>query len=58
MKLPVGAVWQYVLVLAGNLVVVGIVLNVLGRYFQQEQVRTKRAFEPKSLIGTMQPVGD
>jgi hypothetical protein len=58
MKLPIGALWQYVLVLAGNLIVVGVVLNVLGRYFQQEQVRTKRAFEPKSLIGTMQPAGD
>jgi NADH-quinone oxidoreductase subunit H len=58
MKLPISALWQYVLVLAGNLIVVGVVLNVLGRYFQQEQVRTKRAFEPKSLIGTMQPAGD
>jgi NADH-quinone oxidoreductase subunit H len=58
MKLPISAVWQYVLVLAGNLLVVGIVLNLLGRHFQQEQVRTKRAFEPKSLIGTMQPAGD
>jgi NADH-quinone oxidoreductase subunit H len=52
-----GPVWlQYVAVLAGNLIVIGIVLNVLGNYFKQEQVRTKRAFEPKSLIGTVQPV--
>lgn len=58
MKLPVSPFLQYVLVLAGNLVVIGVVVNILGRYFQQEQVRTKRAFEPKSLIGTMQPAGD
>jgi len=51
-----GPVWlQYVAVLAGNLIVIGIVLRVLGNHFKQEQVRTKRAFEPRSLIGTMQP---
>lgn len=51
-----GPVWlQYVAILAGNLIVIGIVANVLGNHFKQEQVRTKRAFEPKSLIGTMQP---
>jgi NADH-quinone oxidoreductase subunit H len=55
MKLPVGATLQYLAVLLGNLVVLGVVANVLGGYFQREQVRTKRAFEPKSLIGTMQP---
>jgi hypothetical protein len=36
--------------------VIGIVVNVLTNHFKQEQFRTKRAFEPKSLIGTMQPV--
>jgi NADH-quinone oxidoreductase subunit H len=52
-----GPVWlQYVAILAGNLIVIGIVVNVLTNHFKQEQVRTKRAFEPKSLIGTMQPV--
>lgn len=52
-----GPVWlQYVAVLVGNLIVLGVVARVLGRHFTQEQVRTKRAFAPKSLIGTMQPV--
>lgn len=52
-----GPVWlQYVAILAGNLIVIGIVINVLTNHFKQEQVRSKRAFEPKSLIGTMQPV--
>lgn len=52
-----GPVWlQYVAILAGNLIVIGIVINVLTNHFKEEQVRTKRAFEPKSLIGTMQPV--
>jgi NADH-quinone oxidoreductase subunit H len=55
LKLPVSTTLQYLLVLIGNLVVIGIVFNILGRHFQLEQVRTKRAFEPKSLIGTMQP---
>ena len=32
------------------------VLNIMGSYFRREMVRTKRSFEPKSLIGTMQPV--
>lgn len=51
-----GPVWlQYVAILAGNLIVIGIVINVLTNHFKQEQVRTKRAFEPNSLIGTMQP---
>jgi NADH-quinone oxidoreductase subunit H len=58
MKLPLSLFLQYLLVLGGNLVVVGVVFNILGRYIQQEQVRTKRAFEPKTLIGTMQPAGD
>ena len=59
MKLPVPA-WggwiPYVLVLIANLAVVAYVLSILGRYFKQEQVTTKRAFEPKSLIGTTVPV--
>lgn len=51
-----GPVWlQYVAVLAGNLIVIGIVIKILGNHFKQEQVRSKRSFEPKSLIGTMQP---
>ncbi|RIK44838.1 MAG: NADH-quinone oxidoreductase subunit NuoH [Chloroflexi bacterium] len=56
LKLPVSPTLQYLLVLIGNLAVLAVVVNILGRHFRQEQVRTKRAFEPKSLIGTMQPV--
>lgn len=52
-----GPLWlQYVAILAGNLIVIGIVVNVLTNHFKEEQTRTKRAFEPKSLIGTVQPV--
>jgi NADH-quinone oxidoreductase subunit H len=64
LKLPMpswGGWIPYVLVLVANVAAVGIVLSVLGRYFKAEQVRTKRAFEPKSLIGTTVPatqVGD
>ncbi len=54
-----GPVWlQYVAILLGNVAAIGIVVNVLTTHFKQEQVRTKRAFGPKSLIGTMQPAGD
>lgn len=55
MKLPVPTWLQYVGILAGNLVVVGVVVGILARHFRGEMVRSKRAFEPKSLIGTMQP---
>jgi NADH-quinone oxidoreductase subunit H len=47
---------QNLAILAGNLVVVAIVLNVLSNYFSRQRVTSKRAFEPKSLIGTMEPV--
>ena len=51
-----GPVWlQYVAILAGNVIAIGIVINILSNHFKQEQVRSKRSFEPKSLIGTMQP---
>ncbi len=56
MKLPLPAWINYVLVLVANIAVVLTVLNIMGNYFKREQVRSKRAFEPKSLIGTMQPV--
>jgi NADH-quinone oxidoreductase subunit H len=56
MKLPLPMWINYLLVLAANIGVVVVVLNVMGKYFRREQVRSKRAFEPKSLIGTMQPV--
>jgi NADH-quinone oxidoreductase subunit H len=55
LKLPVATWMQYVLVFVGNLVVVGVVINILARHFRTENVRSKRAFEPKTLIGTMQP---
>jgi hypothetical protein len=44
-----------VLIFAGNIVVLGVVVNILARHFRNETVRSKRAFEPKSLIGTMAP---
>ena len=47
---------NYVAVFVGNLAVLFIVFRVLGNHFKSEQVRTKRAFEPTSLIGVMQPV--
>jgi NADH-quinone oxidoreductase subunit H len=56
MKLFSAAWAQDMAILAGNLVVLGVVIGILARYFRREQIRTKRAFEPQSLIGTMQPV--
>jgi NADH-quinone oxidoreductase subunit H len=44
-----------VLVFVGNIVVIAVVINILSGYFKREQIRTKRAFSPKSLIGTMRP---
>ena len=55
MKLPTPMWLNYILVLVANIAVVVAVLNIMGNYFKREQVRSKRAFEPKSLIGTMQP---
>ena len=55
MKIPVATWIQNVLILAGNIVVMGVVVSILARHFKGETVRTKRAFEPTSLIGTMQP---
>lgn len=56
MKLPLPMWMNYLLLLAANIAVVVAVLYLLGNYFQREQVRSKRSFEPRSLIGTMQPV--
>lgn len=56
LKLPVSLWIQYVLIFIGNVIVVGVVSLILSNHFRREEVRTKRAFEPKSLIGTMQPV--
>ena len=55
LKLPGGQFVQYGAVLLGNLVVIGVVVNVLANHFRQESTRSKRAFEPTSLIGTMEP---
>ena len=45
-----------VAILAGNLVVLGIVLRTLENYYRgRTTIETTRAFEPKSLIGTMEP---
>jgi NADH-quinone oxidoreductase subunit H len=46
---------RYLSILAGNVVVLIVVLNVLNNYFRRESVISKRAFEPKSLIGSMEP---
>ncbi len=56
MKLPVSTWVQYGLILAGNLGTLAIIALVLQRHLVREEIRTKRAFEPKSLIGTMRPV--
>lgn len=59
MKLPMpswGSWIPYVLVLVANLAVVAYVLSILGRLFSRQEVTSKRAFEPKSLIGTTVPV--
>lgn len=56
MKLPAPQWVQYALILIGNLGVIAWSVVILNRHFVREEVRTKRAFEPKSLIGTMQPV--
>lgn len=56
LKLPVATWVQYVTILIGNLIAIAVLGRTLAGYFHREQVRTKRAFEPKSLVGTMQPV--
>ena len=56
MKLPIPTWLGYMLILGANIGAVVAVLSILGRHFRREEVRTKRAFEPKSLIGTMTPV--
>ncbi len=58
LKFPVSTWIQYVLIFAGNIVVMWVVVNIMTRHFRGETVRSKRAFSPKSLIGTMQPAPD
>jgi len=56
--LPWPPVAVNVAILVGNLLVLGIGVAAVGRYLRQEMGRTKRAFTPRSLIGTMEPVAE
>jgi hypothetical protein len=58
LKLPVATWLQYVLVFIGNIAIIGVIFSVLGRYIRGEETRTKRSFDPPTLIGTMQPVSN
>lgn len=53
-KLPTPVAVHYVLIFVANIGVLAIVAYILQKYFRQEQMRTKRSFEPTSLIGRMQ----
>lgn len=53
--LPWPAAAINVAILAGNLITIGIALAAIGRHLRLDMIRTKRAFEPASLIGTMKP---
>ena len=53
-KLPTPVAIQYVLIFIANVGVMAVVTYVLQKYFREEQMRTKRSFEPTSLIGSMQ----
>ena len=53
-KLPTPVAVQYVLIFMANIGVLAVVSYVLQKYFREEQIRTKRSFEPTSLIGAMQ----
>lgn len=55
LKLPGGKFVQYLAVFVGNVAVIWYVLRTLTTYFKTEATRTKRAFEPTTLIGTMRP---
>lgn len=56
LKLPIPVWMQYVSIFVGNIVVLGVVVNILARHFRGESERSnKRAFEPQTLIGTMRP---
>jgi NADH-quinone oxidoreductase subunit H len=54
-KLPVPLYVQYGLIFLTNVGLIAVVINTLSGYFRKETARTKRSFEPASLIGTMQP---
>ena len=57
-KLSTPIVVQYALIFITNIAVLAIVANILQKYFRSEQIRTKRSFEPASLIGKMQVSDD
>ena len=57
-KLPTPVAVQYALIFVANIGVLAIVANILQKYFRSERIRTKRSFEPVSLIGTMQVTED
>lgn len=46
---------QLIAIFVGQIAVVGVVLNILSRHLKDEDIRSKRAFEPTSLVGTMEP---
>lgn len=54
-KLPVPLYIQYGLIFLVNIGMIWVVASTLTGYFRNETIRTKRSFEPASLIGTMQP---
>jgi NADH-quinone oxidoreductase subunit H len=56
LKLPVATWLQYLVVLLGNLAVLAVIMRTINRHFVNQQITTKRQFEPKSLIGTVEPV--
>lgn len=53
--LPWPAAAINVAILAGNLITIGIALAAIGRHLRLDTIRSKRAFAPASLIGTMKP---
>jgi NADH-quinone oxidoreductase subunit H len=55
MKLFAAPWMQYAGIFVGNIVVVVVVIAILSRQFRNDDIGTKRAFEPAGLIGTMQP---
>ena len=47
---------QNLAILAGHVAAIIFVLGIMGNHLQREEIRTKRAFKPTSLVGTMEPV--
>lgn len=53
-KLPFPDPVIYATIFVANIGVIWVVSTALSRYLRSEGVRTKRSFEPTSLVGTMQ----